>query len=126
MQMNLIIADTLYELENVVRFKISNYFREFTEKTKELDSDSLLNNDWYEYIEYGTKDPLIIELEKIGFTRETASHIKANKDKLLIMGEGNSLIDDFSLNLAEFEASKNDDLKRETKKIKTNLPELFK
>lgn len=30
MQMNLIIADTLYELENVVRFKISNYFREFT------------------------------------------------------------------------------------------------
>ncbi len=47
-------------------------------------------------------------------------------DKLLIMGEGNSLIDDFSLNSAEFEASKNDDLKRETKKIRTNLPELFK
>lgn len=126
MQMNLIIADTLYELENVVRFKISNYFREFTEKTKELDPDSLIDNDWYEYIEYGTKDPLIIELEKIGFTRETASHIKANKDKLLIIGEGNSLIDDFSLNSAEFDASKNDDLKKETKKIRTNLPELFK
>ena len=69
---------------------------------------------------------IIIELEKIGFTRETASHIKANKDKLLIMGEGNSLIDNFSLNLAEFDTSKNDDLKRETKKIRTNLPELFK
>ncbi len=126
MQMNLIIADTLYELENVVRFKISNYFREFTEKTKELDPDSLLYNDWYEYIEYGTKDSLIIELEKIGFTRETASHIKANKDKLLIIGEGNSLIDDFFLNSAEIDTSKNDDLKGEAKKIRTNLPELFK
>ena len=31
-----------------------------------------------------------------------------------------------TLNSAEFEASKNDDLKKETKKIKTNLPELFK
>lgn len=126
MQMNLIIADTLYELENVVRFKISNYFREFTEETKRLSPNNLLDNDWYEYIEYGTKDPLIIKLEKIGYTREPASYIKANKDKLLIIGEGNRLIDDFSFNSKEFEATKNDDLKRETKKIKANLPELFK
>lgn len=86
----------------------------------------LLDNDWYKYVEYGTTDPLIIQLEKIGFTRETASHIKANKDKFLIIGERNSLINDFSFKSIEFEASKNDDLKRETKKIKINLPELFK
>lgn len=126
MQMNLIIADTLYELENIVRFKISNYFREFSEKTKELNPNVPLVVDWYEYVEYGTKDPLIIELEKIGYTRETASYIKANKDKLLFIGAKNNLIDDFSLNAAEIESSKNDDLKRETKKIRTNLPEIFK
>ena len=56
----------------------------------------------------------------------TEDTYEANKDKLLIIGEGNSLIDDFSLNSAEFDASKNDDLKKETKKIRTNLPELFK
>ncbi len=126
MQMNLIIADTLYELENVVRFKISNYFREFTEKTKELYPTAPQPNDWYEYVEYGTKDPLIIELEKIGYTRETASYIKASKERLLIIGAKNDLIEDFSLNAAEIENSKNDDLKRETKKIRINLPELFK
>ena len=69
---------------------------------------------------------LIIEPEKIGYTRETTSYIKASKDRLLIIGAKNNLIEDFSLNAAEIENSKNDDLKRETKKIRINLPELFK
>lgn len=124
LQRNLIIAEALYELENVVRFKISNYFREVTEKLKKLYGKDFIANDWYEYIEYGTKNELIIDLEKIGYTRETATYIKSKRESLVMENRPNDLVD-FSLSYVDIVKSSNDDLKKETEEIKSNLPELF-
>lgn len=124
MQKNVIIADTLYELENVIRFKLSNYFREISEKLKELCPECLEGNDWYEFIEYGTKDRLIIALEKIGFTRETATYLKDKRTLFLDEKHPNALTS-FSLINSLIETDENNDLKTESKKIKANLPELF-
>lgn len=124
MQKNEIIAETLYELENVIRFKLSNYFREISGKLREKFPERLEENYWYEFIEYGTKDSLIITLEKIGYTRETATYIKEKKVKLLDESHPNALID-FSLKDDEIELDENGDFKQESKKIKANLLELF-
>jgi hypothetical protein len=38
-----------------------------------------LDNDWYEYVEYGTTNPLSIMLQKCGFSRETSDYIKNHR-----------------------------------------------
>jgi len=124
MQKNVIIADTLSELENVIRFKLSNYFREISEALHELFPEQLQENDWYEFVEYGTKERLIISLEKIGFTRETATYIKDRKALFLDENKPNFLTS-FSLKIREIEKYGNRDLKEETKSVMENLPELF-
>ena len=38
--------------------------------------DELDANNWYEYVEYGTTNPLTILLQRNGFSRESARFIK--------------------------------------------------
>lgn len=67
---------------------------------------------------------MIIDLEKIGYTRETAAYIKSKKESFIGESRKNSLVD-FSLSYKNIYESSNDDLKKETGDIKSNLPELF-
>lgn len=77
-QINYIINDTLDTIENIILFKIANYFLKFSERCKYKWETDRLENDWYDYIQYGTKDDCIIELQKIGFSREVALKIGYN------------------------------------------------
>lgn len=72
---NTIINDILSDLEEIVLFKISNYFLKFSQRAMKMQGIDKLLNDWHEYIEYGTQDNLIIYLQKIGFSREVARMI---------------------------------------------------
>ena len=76
-QKNAIINDTLNAIENIILFKISNYFSKFSARYKEINKIDEISNDWYEYIQYGTNDSIVIMIRKIGFSREAA--LKINK-----------------------------------------------
>jgi hypothetical protein len=70
----------LNAIEDIILFRISNYLLKFSLKYKQLyGNDSLQGNDWYEYVEYGTTNSIIIFLQKNGFSREVARYIKNNE-----------------------------------------------
>lgn len=75
---NKLINDTLKEIEHIILFKFSNYFHKFSSQYKKLKNVEHLKNDWYEYVEYGTTEGLVIFLQQIGFTRETSLFIFRN------------------------------------------------
>lgn len=93
-QINVIINETLDTLENVVLFKISNYFMKFSERIKYNMRIDNLDNDWYEYLQYGTKEKEIIELQKNGFSRDIALKIK----KYVVQRDGKTYISKDILN----------------------------
>ena len=60
---NIVFADTLEVIENVILFSISNYFLRFSNEFRRIKGDDELDaNNWYEYVEYGTTNPLTILL----------------------------------------------------------------
>ena len=74
-QINIIINNTLDTIEKIIQFKIENYFSKFSELYKMKKGIKSINNDWYEYLLYGTNKKEIIELQKLGFSREIALKI---------------------------------------------------
>lgn len=84
-QKNSIINETLNAIENIILFKISNYFSKFSSRYKEVKKIDEIANDWYEYIQYGTNDKIVIMIQKIGFSREAA--LKINKKGYWILEE---------------------------------------
>lgn len=84
-QKNSIINETLNAIENIILFKISNYFSKFSSRYKEVNKIDEIANDWYEYIQYGTNDKIVIMIQKIGFNREAA--LKINKKGYWILEE---------------------------------------
>ena len=73
---NIVIAETLDIVENVILFRMSNYFLKFSAEFKKIHGPDSLPKDWYEYVEYGTTNELSIFFQRNGFLRETANYIK--------------------------------------------------
>lgn len=73
---NVVFADTLEAIENIVLFSISNYFLRFSNEYKKIHGVDEFDNNWYEYVEFGTTNPLTILLQRNGFSRESATFIK--------------------------------------------------
>ncbi|WP_196592906.1 hypothetical protein [Pectinatus sottacetonis] len=117
---NIVIAETLGVIENIILFSISNYFLRFTNEYKKYHQIQTLQNDWYEYVEYGTTNPLTIVLQRSGFSRETSTYIKKNRDEYVFtMKNGEKKIRKSILECH------NQSLKREALEIQYNMPELF-
>lgn len=77
---NIVISDTLNAIEDVILFRISNYFLRFSAEYKKFHNTDSISNDWYEYVEYGTMNPLTIFLQRNGFSRETSTYIKQHRE----------------------------------------------
>ena len=75
-------------------------------------------NDWYEYVEFGSTNKLIITLQRAGISRDTSDFIKSNvKYYAEINGEykiKNSILD-----------CDNSDIVNELVTVKINAEELF-
>ena len=80
--------NTLDDIDRIILFKFANYFLKFSTESKKQSGKKDLANDWYEYVEYGTMNQLSILLQKSGFSRETASFIKKNKNEFISESEG--------------------------------------
>ena len=121
---NYVIADTLNSLDKVILFKVANYFREFSTEYKKIHGIAgRFQNDWYEYVEYGTTDDTIIVLQQSGFEREQAQYIK--RHNLLDFNSPTS-ISSFSIKKDEILKAKDEDVVEQAKEAMINIPELFK
>ncbi|HCQ89403.1 MAG TPA: hypothetical protein DIU45_06190 [Clostridium sp.] len=118
-QDNSIVIECLTAIEDILLFSISNYFTKFSERYKYLKKVDIIENDWSEYIDFGTNDKIIIELQKIGFSREVAKIIEKNK---LVEIKDSGMIQ-FSKDIFN---NNNEQLKIELEDIKLNYSELFK
>lgn len=117
---NFIIAETLEAIEDVVLFRIANYFLRFSEEYKRQHGGiSHFKNDWYEFVEYGTCNELRITLQRSGFSREASSYIRQNASEYIIWVD-----DEPKVKLTILEC-KNDMVKHEAEEIRYNVPELF-
>jgi len=118
---NYIIAETLGVIENVLLFSISNYFRKFSLEYKEFHGVEHFDNDWYEFVEYGTTNELTIFLQRVGFTRDSAAFLEqsCNRKKYITTVNG-----DIRLKKAVMFCG-NSSVELDANEIKYNMPELF-
>lgn len=115
---NIVISDTLNAIEDVILFRISNYFLRFSAEYKRYHGITAIPNDWYEFVEYGTINQLTIMLQRNGFTRETATYIKQHKE-YVIDRDG-----EVKISKSILDCKKNSVVK-EVVEIMYNIPELF-
>lgn len=116
---NLVIAETLTVIEQIVLFKISNYFLRFSSEYKKINNMDRIPNDWYEYVEYGTTNPMSILLQQCGFTREASTYIKDHKEEYVVMRDGNLCL---KRSLLECD---NNTVRKEAGELIYNMPEIF-
>jgi superfamily II DNA or RNA helicase len=116
---NLIIGDTLQIIENVILFSIANYFLRFSTEYKKLKTDDQpFDNDWYEYVEFGSTNQLTIFFQRNGFSRETAEYIRSHHEYIVHTQQG------FKLKKSLQECGKQS-VQEEIVDILFNVPELF-
>lgn len=116
---NAVIGETLGVIDSVILFSISNYFLRFSTEYKKFYGVEEFDNDWYEYVEYGTTNKLTIMLQKNGFSRETSTFIKTHREEYVINVEGKLKL---SLSLLD---CPNSGVRHEVADIRYNVPELF-
>lgn len=117
---NVVFADTLEVIENVILFSISNYFLRFSNMYKSIHGeDSLDDNNWYEFVEYGTTNKLTVFLQRNGFSREAANYIKDHAAIYVIEREDGLYLNRKLINC------NNTDVRSESAIIDLNRPGLF-
>ena len=118
---NIVFADTLEVIENIILFSISNYFLRFSNEFRRIKGDDELDaNNWYEYVEYGTTNPLTILLQRNGFSRESARFIKENPEYVVKDGSTGKLKLKASLSKCGRTSVEN-----EVEYIRQNVPGIF-
>lgn len=116
---NIVITDTLNAIEDVVLFRLANYFLKFSLQYKKMSDLSALQNDWYEYVEYGTTNPLTIMLQRNGFSRETATYIKKHEIDYIVKIDNEYKVKSTLVQCASKAVC------HEATEIRYNIPELF-
>lgn len=118
---NVVFADTLEAIENIALFSISNYFLRFSNEYKKIHGVDEFDNNWYEYVEFGTTNPLTILLQRNGFSRESATFIKKHKDEY-VAHDGST--DELRLRVSLLDCG-NTSVMTEAASIRFNAPKLF-
>ncbi|MEA5004037.1 MAG: DEAD/DEAH box helicase [Christensenella sp.] len=116
---NIVISSTLNAIEDVILFRIASYFLRFSLEYKKHHKIEKLQNDWYEYVEYGTTNLFTIFLQRNGFSRETSTYIKKHRCEFIVETEGDYRINNRIL------LCTNEGVRKEAEDIKYNIPELF-
>lgn len=116
---NSVINDVMKNIDNIINYKFSMYFLRFTETYLKYHKQQP-KNDWYEYVEYGTSNKLIIMLQKFGFLREEAILLnKPQLSKYISLKEDKLTIDTKILKKISSE------LQKSIETVMINYPEIF-
>lgn len=92
-QINIIIEEMMNDIENGLRFKIEKYFLNYYLLSKYVLGEEKAGQDWSEFIEYGTTDKGVIELQNIGFSRMTAKYLLDKHGELFLFSDENQLME---------------------------------
>lgn len=77
---NLVISD----IDNVLRFKLKNYFENYYMLLQEKFGALNAGANWADFLEYGTTDSKVIELQNVGIARHLAQYIIENHENCLV------------------------------------------
>lgn len=116
---NVLFGDTLEVIDNIILFSLSNYFLKFSNEFKKIHGVQSFENDWYEYVEYGTRNPTTILLQRVGFSRETATYIRQHAEEFIQNHEGQLKLSRSLLNCTYH------DVRNEAANVVLNMPEAF-
>lgn len=117
---NILIGETLGNIENIILFSVANYFLRFSTEYKRLRNNGQpFDNDWYEYVEFGSTNELTIFLQRNGLSRDTADYIREHKSKYVV--NHNNVI---KLKKEILDCGKQD-VMDELKDVQYNIPEIF-
>ncbi|MBQ6182450.1 MAG: DEAD/DEAH box helicase [Clostridia bacterium] len=117
---NQIINEVMKDIEHVINYKFSMYFLRFSEAIIKVRGEEALKNDWYDYVEYGTNNNFVIELQKHGFTREQALLLfKIPYSPYIKMTENELQINSEIMKIAS------QDLSDALETVRINYPEIF-
>lgn len=89
---NWVINDLIADIDNALRFKIKNYFSNYYLLVSGKNGVEVAGADWSEYLEYGTTNKTIIDLQNLGFPRHIAMLVKEKFEEVLVYDE-NELVD---------------------------------
>ena len=89
---NWVINDLITDIDSALRFKIKNYFSNYYLLVSAKNGADIAGKDWSQYLEYGTMDKVIVDLQNVGFPRHIAMLVKENFEEVLVYEE-NELVD---------------------------------
>lgn len=81
---NKVINIVISDIDNVLRFKLKNYFENYYMLLKEKFGVLNAGANWADFLEYGTTDKKVIELQNIGIARHLAQYILENHVNCLV------------------------------------------
>ena len=116
---NFLIGNLLEDIDNVILFRLANYFLRFSQEYKRIHPDEKFM-DWYEFVEYGCTNPFAIWLQRNGFTREAATYIRNNFQLYFATGEDGQ----YRLRLSLLECE-NLSVRKEARQVYYNGREIF-
>ena len=116
---NIVISDVLSVIDEVILFKLSNYFLKVSKAYTEIKGKEP-EYDWYEYVEYGSTNKHTINIQKHGFSRESAIYILEHPEAGIVKQEK-----PLRLSWNAIQECKNEGVKNDAELIKYNIPELF-
>lgn len=116
---NALISGMLEDIEDVILFRIANYFLRFSQEYRACFPDASFT-DWYELVEYGTTNPEAVWLQRNGFTREAAAYITEKRSQYITFDDNGQL----RLKPALLECE-NRSIRREAEQVQYNSPEIY-
>lgn len=85
---NIIINNLISDIDSILRYKIKNYFMNYYLIVSEKVGKEAAGPNWAEYVEYGTMDDTIIELQNMGLPRHLSMLIKDEYLEYLTFEDG--------------------------------------
>lgn len=106
---NMVVNEVITHIENILRFKLKIYFDNYYNILVEKLGEENAGVNWADYLEYGTSDKKIIELQNIGIPRHLSQYILKNHENCLTFDEQNSVNKiDFTVLKSEFDKTKHE------------------
>ena len=117
---NQVINEVMIDLEKIINYKLLMYFLRLSEAIVKIHGKPALENDWYEYVEYGTCNKTVILLQKYGFLREDALLLSRSDFSTYIQVTNESI----RINVDIFKIA-SESLCESLRVVRINYPEIF-
>ena len=92
-QINIIIEQIMSDIEDGLRFKIEKYLRNYYLLLKHVLGEENAGLDWSEFIEYGTTDQRVIDLQRLGVSRGASKYLLGEYSAFFTFNEYGQLVE---------------------------------